>query len=324
MIPIKDKVFVRQLEAEKTTASGLKIPDTLQKKQKYGTIVHIGAYDKEKYGVLSCGDLVSFNEYAGVEVAFGEEFLVMHPECLYSKVVDGKHQAIGSSVLVELQEKYEKSKKIGELDLMLDVPIMEKGVEVFHNKGYRLKYSGKVVSVPTTRQFDSQGYEIDNIIQEGDEAYYRFINSSESGNEIGKGISDFSEQAVIRVPYEDIFCVVRDGKILPIGEWVLGESFIDGEGEDMDMPTGSGVTKIKAKMSSGGIITSVNDQVCLNKAIVRHVGSLKDNPTALREGDIVYSRGGINFENEIAGKKYFCFLESYQVDMILGNVNDKA
>ena len=235
MIANRNKVFVRQLEAETATASGIVIPDSVQKKQKYGTIVRIDNYDKEKYGELSIGDTVSFSQYAGEPASVEQDLLVMHPGIFYSKIVDGKHQAIGSFVLVELEHKYQKTQVVGGVELLLDVPVYDKGTEVFFNKGQRLKYSGKVVSVPTTRQFDEQGYEIDTIIKEGDEAYFRFMNASDDSFEIGKSVSDYSELTTIRVPYEDVFCIVRDGQISTIGEWVLGEPFIDGGGQEIQM-----------------------------------------------------------------------------------------
>ena len=54
--------------------------------------------------------------------------------------------------------------------------------------------------------------------------------------------------------------------------------------------------------------------------MARHIGSFKGKKSELKCGDIVYSKVGINFENEINGKRYFCFLQNYQADAVLGNV----
>ena len=323
LIPTRNKAFVKQLEAETQTASGILIPDNVQKKQQSGIVVAIGNYDKDEYGEVFVGDTVCFSEYAGEKVNFGNgELLVMHPGVFLSVVRDGKHQALGSNIIVEIESRYKKTETVGDIELLLDVPTKDKGEEVFFNKGERLRYSGKVVSVPTVQPKDDANNLIDAILTVGDEVYFRYMNVSDIRAYLDKKVDDYSETYTIRVPYEDVFCTVRDSKIIPVGDWVLGEPFIEGEGSMVEMPIGnSGVTNIKVEYyENTNLIKSVNMKESTHQVVARHIGSFKGKESELKCGDIVYSKVGINFENEIDGKRYFCFLQSYQADSVLGNV----
>jgi hypothetical protein len=223
---------------------------------------------------------------------------------------------------VELEQKYKKSETVGGVELILDVPLTEKDQDVFFNKGERLSYFGTVLSVPSIEPTDDSGRHIVPVVNKGEKVYFRFMNVSNETSYLEKSISDFSEKFTIRVPYEDIFCTVCDGQIEAVGEWVLGESFIDGDGEMVDMPIGGGgVTTVKVQYHGNtNLVKSVNTQTSKKKAVVKYVSSLRDYPTSLKVNDIVFSSMGLNFENEIEGKKYYCFLESYQADAVVGHV----
>lgn len=319
MQPGKNKILIKPLPPETHTASGLAIPDSVQKNRILGTVIGVGDYDKSKYGTIEVGDTVSFGKYAG-EPLF--DLLVMHPGVLYSVVKDGQHQALGSFVIVELEQKYKKSETVGGVELILDVPLTEKDQDVFFNKGERLSYFGTVLSVPSIEPTDDSGRHIVPVVSKGEKVYFRFMNVSNETSYLEKSVSDFSEKFTIRVPYEDIFCTVSDGLIKAVGEWVLGESFIDGDGEMVDMPIGGGgVTTVKVQYhGTTNLVKSVNTQTSKKKAVVKYVSSLRDYSTSLKVNDIVFSSMGLNFENEIEGKKYYCFLESYQADAVVGHV----
>jgi chaperonin GroES len=323
LTPTRNKAIIKQLEAETQTASGIFIPDNVQKKQKSGIVIAIGEYDKDEYGEILVGDIVCFSEYAGEKVNFENgELLVMHPGVFLSVIRDGKHQALGSNLIVEIESRYKKTETVGNIELLLDVPITSNGEEIFFNKGERLKYSGKVVSIPTVQPKDDANNLIDAILKTGDEIYFRYMNVSDIRAYLDKKIDDYSETYTIRVPYEDVFCTVRDSKIIPVGDWVLGEPFIEGNGVMVKMPTGNnGVTNIKVEYyENTNLIKSVNKKESTNQVVARHIGSFKGKKSELKCGDIVYSKVGINFENEINGKRYFCFLQNYQADAVLGNV----
>ena len=79
--PIGDRVVIQKAEAEKTTASGIVLPESAQEKPQYAEIVAISAdienYEKKKNS-LKVGDKVIYSQYAGTDVKLDdEEFIVV-------------------------------------------------------------------------------------------------------------------------------------------------------------------------------------------------------------------------------------------------------
>ena len=80
--PLEDRIVVRTLEAEQTTASGLVIPDTAKEKPQEGTVIAVGPgrfEDGARVPLdISAGDTVIFSKYGGTEVKYsGQEYLVL-------------------------------------------------------------------------------------------------------------------------------------------------------------------------------------------------------------------------------------------------------
>ena len=84
--PLHDRVVVRRLESETTSAGGIVIPDSAKEKPIQGEIVAVGKGKAlEAGGVqemdVKVGDKVLFGKYSGTEVKIGdEELLVMREE----------------------------------------------------------------------------------------------------------------------------------------------------------------------------------------------------------------------------------------------------
>jgi chaperonin GroES len=84
--PLEDRIVVRPLEAETTTASGIVIPDTAKEKPSKGEIVAAGPGKTGDDGkrvtmAVKAGDTVLFNKYAGTEVKLdGVDHLVMRED----------------------------------------------------------------------------------------------------------------------------------------------------------------------------------------------------------------------------------------------------
>ncbi len=84
--PLHDRVIVKRLEAERTTASGIVIPDTAGEKPDQGEVLAVGPGKRDQNGALiapdvKVGDRVLFGKYAGQTVKVdGEEVLVMREE----------------------------------------------------------------------------------------------------------------------------------------------------------------------------------------------------------------------------------------------------
>lgn len=80
--PLEDRIVIKQVEAEQTTASGLVIPDTAKEKPQEGEVVAVGpgrmSGDKRVPLDVSVGDRVLYSKYGGTEVKYGaEEYLVL-------------------------------------------------------------------------------------------------------------------------------------------------------------------------------------------------------------------------------------------------------
>ncbi|MBT8114231.1 MAG: co-chaperone GroES [Arenicella sp.] len=84
--PLHDRVLVRRLEDETTTAGGIVIPDSAKEKPAQGEIIAAGngkILDNGDVRPLDVkvGDKVLFGKYAGTEVKVdGEELLVMRED----------------------------------------------------------------------------------------------------------------------------------------------------------------------------------------------------------------------------------------------------
>ncbi|HIW98596.1 MAG TPA: co-chaperone GroES [Candidatus Nesterenkonia stercoripullorum] len=82
--PLEDRIVVRPLEAEQTTASGLVIPDTAKEKPQEGEVVAVGPgrFDDKGNRVpvdVATGDVVIYSKFGGTEVKVsGEEYLVLN------------------------------------------------------------------------------------------------------------------------------------------------------------------------------------------------------------------------------------------------------
>jgi chaperonin GroES len=82
--PLEDRIVVKPLDAEETTASGLVIPDTAKEKPQEGEVIAVGPGRFNEDGDeripmdVKVGDKVIYSKYGGTEVKYsGEEFLIL-------------------------------------------------------------------------------------------------------------------------------------------------------------------------------------------------------------------------------------------------------
>ena len=77
--PLEDRIVVKTLEAEQTTASGLVIPDTAKEKPQEGEVVAVGPGRFNEDGDervpmdISVGDKVIYSKYGGTEVKYNND-----------------------------------------------------------------------------------------------------------------------------------------------------------------------------------------------------------------------------------------------------------
>ena len=82
--PLEDRILVKPLDAEETTASGLVIPDTAKEKPQEGEVVAVGPGRFNEDGDeripmdVAVGDKVIYSKYGGTEVKYsGDEYLIL-------------------------------------------------------------------------------------------------------------------------------------------------------------------------------------------------------------------------------------------------------
>ena len=92
--PLHDRVIVRRMEEERTTAGGIVLPGSAAEKPVQGEVLAVGKGKILESGDvrpmdLKVGDKVLFGKYSGTEVKIdGEEILVMREEDIMG-VIEG-------------------------------------------------------------------------------------------------------------------------------------------------------------------------------------------------------------------------------------------
>lgn len=82
LVPLGDRVVLKQLVAEETTKSGIVLPGQSKEKPQEAEVVAVGpgilADGKTVKMEVKCGDKVIYSKYAGTEVkADGEEYIIV-------------------------------------------------------------------------------------------------------------------------------------------------------------------------------------------------------------------------------------------------------
>ena len=84
--PLEDRIVIKQVEAEQTTASGLVIPDTAKEKPQEGEVVAVGpgrlTDDGKRIAMdVKAGDRVLIGKYSGTDVKIdGTEYTILRED----------------------------------------------------------------------------------------------------------------------------------------------------------------------------------------------------------------------------------------------------
>ena len=84
--PLNDRILVKRLEEEETTAGGIIIPDSAKEKPAEGEIVAVGPGKQNDQGEriamdVKPGDRVLFSKYGGTDVKIeGDDYLIMRED----------------------------------------------------------------------------------------------------------------------------------------------------------------------------------------------------------------------------------------------------
>lgn len=84
--PLYDRLVVRRIESQETTASGIIIPDSAKEKPQEGEVVAAGRGKRLDDGTVAAldvkvGDRILFGKYSGSDITIdGEEFLILRED----------------------------------------------------------------------------------------------------------------------------------------------------------------------------------------------------------------------------------------------------
>ncbi len=83
--PLHDRVLVRRIDSEETTAGGLIIPDSAKEKPQEGEVIACGEGARKDSGeliemVVKAGDKILFGKWSGTEVKIDNEDLLIMKE----------------------------------------------------------------------------------------------------------------------------------------------------------------------------------------------------------------------------------------------------
>ena len=91
--PLGDRVIVKAIEEEETTASGIVLPDTAKEKPQKGEVIAVGEGRFDDEGEkripldVSEGDEVLYSKYGGTEINVdGDDLLVLRESDVLAKV----------------------------------------------------------------------------------------------------------------------------------------------------------------------------------------------------------------------------------------------
>ena len=81
LVPLSDRVVLKELEAEETTASGIVLPGQAKEKPQQAEVIAVGpggvVDGKEVVMNVKVGQKVIYSKYAGTEVKLGEDKYVV-------------------------------------------------------------------------------------------------------------------------------------------------------------------------------------------------------------------------------------------------------
>jgi len=89
LVPLGDRVVLKQLVAEETTKSGIVLPGQNKEKPQQAEVIAVGPGTEEVKMEVKVGDQVIYSKYAGTEVKFeNEEFIVIKQADIVAIVAD--------------------------------------------------------------------------------------------------------------------------------------------------------------------------------------------------------------------------------------------
>lgn len=74
--PLDDKIVIKKIEQEETTASGIVLPSSAKEESNVAEVIAVGNKidtEEDMKGLLKAGDKIVFSKYAGSEIEVDKE-----------------------------------------------------------------------------------------------------------------------------------------------------------------------------------------------------------------------------------------------------------
>lgn len=141
--------------------------------------------------------------------------------------------------------------------------------------------------------------------QIGDKAYFHYLALS-NDTYIGQ---DEDHKRYYRVPYQNIFCFVRDGRTTMVNGYVQVEPYWNEDYQEIEVDG----KLIRGKLK-GDLVVGLAEAPEYRTGVVRRKGKDygKDTRSTVREGDIVLYDKGSEFKNTIEGKEVY-LMQQWQI-----------
>jgi chaperonin GroES len=97
--PLQDRVLIRRVDEEETTAGGIIIPDTAKEKPQEGVVVATGKGKVREDGGITALDVkerdrVLFGKYAGTDVTLdGDDYVILREEDILAVTTPAKKKS---------------------------------------------------------------------------------------------------------------------------------------------------------------------------------------------------------------------------------------
>ena len=92
IVPLADRLVVKNIQQEETLASGLIIPDTAKEKPQQGEVIAVGPGRTDDKGNrvpmdIQVGDIIVYAKYSGNEIKLDqEEYLILSEKDVLAKI----------------------------------------------------------------------------------------------------------------------------------------------------------------------------------------------------------------------------------------------
>ena len=219
-----------------------------------------------------------------VELFFDTSYSPLHHAKIDVEVV-----SVGNLVGGEVHDKY------------IGFPIFTPAYKKFSRS--RQMFSDYIRNNPADNFRDFKGYQdFDLDIQAGDKVYIHYGGLAESNFMHMDG-----DYMIFKVHPSEVFCVVRDGVIIPLFGWIFVSPYYGDDIEDIEYQVDGVDVCIKGKVDKqSGLVIETGSKPTYLCGILEHTGSPEGFwRQEIPKGSKVLYQSKSEFENEVEGVTYY-------------------